>query len=116
MAICHQRAEVLLQCVAILAGQALGVADGQATVVSHEVQELRRNFREATHQKSFTLNLYAETMHLALQRGQEEAEPRFPVRTVRPDRSLGLSKGQIVGLLALLDHAFEGGVRYIGIA
>ncbi len=66
MAIRDKCAEVLLQRVAILAGQALGVADCQATMIAHEVEKLRGNFRQAAHQQPFTLNFCAQSNHLAL--------------------------------------------------
>ena len=52
--------------VAILAGQALGVAACQATMIAHEVEKLRGNFRQAAHQQPFTLNFRAQSKHLAL--------------------------------------------------
>ena len=48
------------------AGQALGVADCQATMIAHEVEKLRGNFRQAAHQQPFTLNFRAQSKHLAL--------------------------------------------------
>ena len=77
-------------------------------MIAHEVEKLRGNFRKAAHQQPLTLNFRAQSKHLALQCGQEEAEPGAPVRTVGPDRPLGLPQCQVIGLFALLDHAFEG--------
>jgi len=70
-----QRIEVQLQRVAAGAGDGDGIGDGDAAVVAGVVQDLDRQLRQLGEQQSLTLDLPAQSAHLALQGREEEGHP-----------------------------------------
>ena len=70
----------------------------------------------ASKHQLFAVDLAVEACHLFGQRPHEEHEPGLPVRRSGVDSALGLPQGKVVGLLAVLDHAFERAVRHLGIS
>jgi hypothetical protein len=61
------------------------------------------------------LDLGGEAVLLLIERFEEEQDPGLPIGPFAADCRLGLAQSEVIALLALLDHAFERGIRDVGI-
>lgn len=64
----------------------------------------------------FAFDFFGEVADLLSEGLEEEGEPGLPVGEVGADGALGAAEGEVVGFLALFDHALEGAVGDIGVA
>ena len=83
---------MLLERVAAGAGQFDRLADGDATVLAGELDDLEREFRQRGQHQFFTRNLRFQPSYLLGQRSQEKLEPWLPVRSIGADGCLGLAQ------------------------
>ena len=116
MVVINQVCQALLNSVAVGSGQFDDLGDAQAAVLLHEVDDLDADRREFRHQQLFAFHLDLKARFLLLQRPQEKTQPRLPVGRVGADRALGAAQGEVVTLLALLDHTFQRAVWNIFVA
>lgn len=102
--------------VAVGAGEYRRIGDGNTPVGADRFDDAERELRQVREHDLFVFDLFLEALHLGSQGTQEEDHPGLPVRRIASDGSLGLSQGQVVPLLVLLDDAFERTVWYVGVA
>ena len=78
-----------------------------ASVFASLIQDLHGKIRQAWKHQLFPFHFFRESSHLLMQGGKKKQQPRSPVGSNCADRSLRLSKREIVSFLVLLDHALE---------
>src|ERR1017187_6857756 len=83
------------------------LSDANAPMFASLIQDLHGKIRHACEHQLFPFYLFREPSHLLMQGGKKKQQPRSPVRSNCADRSLRLSKREIVSFLVLLDYALE---------
>lgn len=76
-------------------------------MLPRKLDDLQRQLGQRGQHQPFTLDFAVEPAHLLRQCAQKEDQPGLPIRRLGPDRSLHLPQREVIGLLVLLDHAFE---------
>jgi hypothetical protein len=92
------------------------IADGDATVLARQLQNLDGKLRQRAEDQAFPFQFSLQPDLLFGQGAKEELQPWKPVRLVRANRPLCLAESQVVPLLELLDHALKRAVRNIGVS
>ena len=95
-----QRAEVLLQGIATCASQPDDVSHRDSAVLSGELDDLQRKFRQRREHQLLALDLLVRRRTCsASDREKKIPKPGLPVRRFGADRPLRLPQGEVVGIL-----------------
>src|SRR5690606_9829275 len=82
MPLLHQRPEVLLERIAVAAGQANGFGHGDAAMLAREFDDLQCQLRQLGQHQLLALDLAFQATYLLGQRTQEEHQPGLPIRCI----------------------------------